>query len=183
MRFLASMFLSFALFLSAFLAQEASAAVVGMSAYSKVIYISAAADTTTKSARNSGFDYASPKGFFDGDLLAIPANVVLTNMYVVVDEAVVGPTAFNLGDDDTASGFIASSSPLAGPETMGSTGLKHYNLDYKGAYFKGGTIVTNGWQGKYYSATGKELKLDVTGTASAGKIRVFVFGYAVGKAQ
>lgn len=183
MKLLGSLFLTLALSLSAFMATEAKAAVVGMTPYSKVVYISAAVTTSTASARNTGLDYSSAKGFFDGDLLAIPANVVITNIYFVADEAVVGPTLFNVGDDDSSSGFIASSSPLGGPESFGSTGLKHYGLDYKGAYLKGGVVVTNGWQGKYYSATGKEIKLDVTGTASAGKLRMFVFGYAVGKAQ
>lgn len=53
-------------------------------------------------------------------------------------------------------------------------------MDYKGAYAKCGVIVSNQKCAKFYSATGKKLKLDVTGTASAGKLRVIVEGYAVG---
>lgn len=183
MKIFGSLLLVLTLFLGALFSSQASASVVGMTPYSKVIYLSAAANTATKSAANSGLDYASPKGYFDGDLLAIPANVVITNMYTVVDEAVVGITAFNLGDDDGGSSYIASASPLDAPEDLGDVGLHYYGLDYKGAYLKGGVIVTNGWLGKLYSATGKELKLDVTGTASAGKQRIFVFGYSIGKAQ
>lgn len=161
-------------------AANANAAVIGGERFEKTIYVSAAVDTTTKSANNSGRDYASAKGFFDGDLLAIPANVIIENVYVVVDEAVAGITAFNLGDDDNAAGFIVSASPLDAPEDLGDTGLHYWNVDYKGAYAKCGVIVSNQKCAKFYSATGKKLKLDVTGTASAGKLRVIVEGYAVG---
>lgn len=58
--------------------------------------------------------------------------------------------------------------------------MHYWNVDYKGAYAKCGVIVSNQKCAKFYSATGKKLKLDVTGTASAGKLRVIVEGYAVG---
>lgn len=163
-----------------FAAPVAYAEVIGGKKFEKVVYISAAADTTTKNAAGSGRDYNSPKGFFDGDLFAIPANVVVEQVYVVVDTAVAGITAFNIGDDDDADGFVASASPLGAPDDLGVTGLHYWNVDYKGDYLKGGTIVTNSLLAKFYSATGKEVKLDVTGTASAGKMRVFIQGYGVG---
>lgn len=156
----------------------AKASVLGGTSFQKIIYLSAATDTTTKNAANDGRDYASAKGFFDGDLMAIPSDVIITNVYAIIDVAVVGPTAFNIGDDDTASGFIASSAPTG---TLAAVGLAWWEVGYKGAYLKGGSIVTNGLLAKYYSATGKEVKLDVTGTASAGKMRVVVEGFAVGK--
>lgn len=155
----------------------AEASVVGGKPFSQVIHV-AYGPTSTQSARNSGLDYSSPKGFYDGDLLSIPKNVVITNIYVVVDTTVSGITAFNLGDDDAASGFVASSSP-----TFTADNLYFWSVDYKGSYLKGGPTLTSAEMGKYYSATGKELKLDVTGTAAAGKIRIFVHGYATGLAQ
>lgn len=174
-------FLTLALlvFATLFGSLEAKAVVIGNSAFTHVIYLSGASSlTSTKSGTNSGKDYSSPKGFFDADLWDIPANVVIENVYFVVDEAVVGITKVNVGDDDSASGFIASASG-----SLSTTGLHYWDLDYKGAYLKGGIIVTNDLQAKLYTATGKELKLDITGTASAGKARLIVTGYAVGIAQ
>lgn len=52
-------------------ATTANAEVIGGKRYEKTIYVSAAVDTATKSANNSGRDYASAKGFFDGDLLSM----------------------------------------------------------------------------------------------------------------
>lgn len=163
------------LFLFMVSAVPAQASILGGERFEKTIYLSADVLTSTKSGDNSGRDYASAKGFFDGNLAEIPANVIIDNVYVVVDTAVVGITAFNLGDADSSNGFIASASG-----TLASAGLNYFNVDYKGSYLKGGIIVTTGLLGKYYSATGKYLALDVTGTASAGKARVIMSGYAIG---
>lgn len=142
--------------------------------FEKVIYLSAAVNAT-QSAANSGVDYKNPKGFFDGDLLAIPAGTVIEDMYLIVDTTVVGLSAFKIGDDDSSTGFITDSAL--------SAGLSNWALGEKGSYFRstagdlaGATVRS----AKYYSAAGKEIKLDVTGTASSGKVRVFVRGYIVG---
>lgn len=166
------------LFATLFASFEAKATVIGGTSFEKVVFLNAAVDTSTKSGRNSGRDYASAKGFFDASIYDIPANVVITNVYVVVDEAVVGITAFNLGDDDSASGFIASASG-----TLATTGLHYWGIDYKGAYLKSSIIVANSPLAKLYSVATKDLKLDITGTASAGKARVFFVGYAIGASQ
>lgn len=173
-------FLSLVVLSLALVSGAAQASVVGGSSFEKIVYLDSAVTTSAKSAANSGRDYASAKGFLDGDLLAIPANVVIDNVFVVVDTAISGLTAFNIGDDDAASGFIASSSPSG---TLGALGLKYYEVDYKGSYLKGGATSSVSVLGKYYSATGKEVKLDVTGTASAGKARVFISGRALGKSE
>lgn len=159
-------------------ALDAKASILAGQRFNKVVYLDSA-KTSTQSAANSGRDYASAKGFFDGDLMAIPADVIIDNVYCIIDVAVVGPTAFNIGDDDTASGFIASSAPTA---TLGGTGLVYWNVDYKGAYLKGGalTATPDGLLAKHYAATGKEVKLDVTGSASAGKMRCVITGYGQG---
>lgn len=175
MNFLTGFLLILATFLGG---MNAEASVLGNVKFQKQIFLSGAVDTTSKSAANSGRDYASAKGFFDGDLMAIPANVIITNVYEVVDVADSGLTAFNLGDDDASTGFVASSGAA-----FASAGLYHWGVDYKGAYLKGGSLGANtyGMQAKHYSATGKELKIDVTGTASStARMRVIVEGYGVG---
>lgn len=162
MNLLASLVLLFATLLPSF----AQASILCGQPFEKIVYV-AYGPTATKSAANSGRDYSSPKGFYDGDLFSIPKNVIVENTYVIVDESVVGPTAFNLGDDDSATGFVASSSPSF---TEGN--MYFWDITYKGAYLKSGTSLL----AKYYGATGKEMKLDVTGTASAGKLRVITKG-------
>lgn len=166
-------FLSLTVLALVAMTSAAQASVIGGTTFTKVIHV-AAGITSTASARNSGNDYSSPKGFYDGDLFSIPKNVIITNVYVVCDETVVGPTAFNIGDDDAASGFIASASP-----SFTADNLYYWQITDKGTYLKSSTTLLS----KYYAATGKELKLDVTGTASTGKIRIFVQGFATGLAQ
>jgi hypothetical protein len=176
MKFLIGIFLV----LFAFTSAPAQAAVLGGTKFTKTIFLSGSVLTTSKSAANSGRDYSSPKGFFDGDLMDIPANVVITNVYQIVDVACSGISAFNLGDDDSSTGFVASPTALT---SLALVGMHYWAVDYKGAYLKGGDLVANtvGWNSKYYSATGKELKMDITGTANAAcRVRVIVDGYAVG---
>lgn len=157
---------------SLFAGSQANASPIGNKAFEKVIYISSAINAT-KSAVNTGANYADAKGFWDGDLWAIPAGTVIENIFVIVDEALAGTTLFELGDDDDANDFIASSSaPLA------SLGMLYWDTLFKGNYLKGAAPVVAGVPiAKYYSAAGKELKLNVTTAASAGKARVVVRGY------
>jgi hypothetical protein len=153
---------------------DVNASVIGGTPFSKIIHVSSAV-TSTQSALNSGRDYGSPKGFYNAiSLWSIPANVVVQNVFVVVDTSVVGVTAFNIGDEDSATGYVSSSSP-----TLTASNLYFYETSYKGSYLKGGEIVSTSWTGKYYSAV-KALKLGITGTASAGKLRIFIQGYSVG---
>ena len=159
---------------------QAHGAAIGGQAFTKTIHLMSANLSPSPSASNDGRDYASALPFEDGDLLDIPANVVITNVYMIVDEAIAGLTAFNLGDDDDADGLVASSSPAVALAIAGS--LNYYGVGYKGVYLKDSNgVVANHVQAKYYAATGKELKIDTTGTSTAGKARVFVEGYVVGK--
>jgi len=158
----------------ALLVGNANAAVIGGTPFTKVIHV-AYGPTATQSAANSGNDYSSPKGFYDGDLMNIPKDVIITNIYVVCDTAVSGITAFNLGDDDAGTGFVVSASP-----SFSANSLYYWDITNKGTYFK---LASTTLLSKYYAATGKELKLDVTGTATAGKLRIFVTGFATGLAQ
>lgn len=154
---------------SMLLPQAAKTAPVIYDEYEKVVYISAYV-TSTASALNTGRDYANAKGFFDGTIFQAPAGCVISQMYAIVDEAAVGITLFSVGDSDSSTGFISSaSSPL------GSTGLMYFNLTSKGAYLK----INGNIEAKYYG-TATNVLLDVTGTASAGKLRLVTKGYCVG---
>lgn len=152
--------------------EKAEAAAVGRTEFEKVIYLSAYM-TTTQSSAYSGVDYRNAKGFYDGDLWDIPAGTVIEDMYVIVDEAVAGISLFELGDDDDANDFIASAT-----NPLQSLGLHYDELTSRGAYLK--LAGQNFRKYKYYSASGKELKLNVTGTATTGKARVVIKGYVVG---
>ena len=167
-------FLAYFLAFLALSSVTAFASPVTKSPFEKVIYLSSAVNATQSSA-NSGVDYKNPKGFFDGDLWNIPAGTVIEDVYQIIDTTVSGLTGFQLGDDDSASGFVTAS--------LYSAGLQNYTLGQKGAYFRstlGDMAGATQRVAKYYSAAGKELKLDVTGTASAGKVRVVIRGYVIG---
>lgn len=114
----------------------------------------------------------------DGDVMAIEAGMVIEKCYVIVDTAITGTTALNVGDDDDADGFVPNASV-----TLGTPGVYGHNAKVAGAYMRvetaGATdaadiyVVPNV---KYYSAAGKEVKLDVTTASTAGAFRVVVEG-------
>lgn len=135
------------------------------------------------SASNSGSSYAAPKPFVDGDLWSIPAGTVIEKVYMIIDTLLTGTTDLDVGDDDDADGFIDGSLSV----TLGTAGMYGWNAKTAGAYLRvqtaGATdagdiyVVPNG---KYYSAAGKEVKLDVTTANTAGKARVVIEGYYAG---
>jgi hypothetical protein len=168
-----------ALFLGLFLTMPALAAGgFQKEKFQKTFYIAYGGAAT-----NSGMNPASPKPFTDGDLWAIPAQTVIERVYAIVDTAVTGTTDFDIGDDDDSDGFLDGSLSL----TIGTVGMYGWNSKVAGAYLRvqtaGATdaadiyVVPNA---KYYSAAGKSLKLDGTGTATAGKVRIIVEGFYVG---
>lgn len=140
----------------------------------KEIYLSGTA------TGGSGESYASPLPFVDGDLWAIPAGTLIEKAYLVVDTAITGTTNLDVGDDDDADGFVDGSLSV----TLGTPGMYGWNAKVAGAYLRvetaGATdaadiyVVPNA---KYYSAAGKELKLDVTTANTAGRARVVIEGY------
>lgn len=147
----------------------------GKEKFVRVIHLS-----SSGSASNKGLSAASPKPFADGDLWAIPAGVVIEKVYVIVDTAITGTTNFDVGDDDDADGFIDGSLSV----TLGTPGMYGWDAKLAGAYLRvqtaGATDPADIYvvpAAKYYSATGKELKLDVTGTNTAGVARVVVEGF------
>lgn len=131
----------------------------------------------------SGDHADSPLPLSDADLFAIPAGVVVENVYLLIDTAITGTTNLDVGDDDDPDGFIDGSLSV----TLGTPEMYSYDAKNAGAYLRietaGATdaadiyVVPNA---KYYSASGKEVKLDVTGSSTAGKARVVIEGYYVG---
>lgn len=127
----------------------------------------------------SGDSEQAPLPFSSADLWSIPAGCEVEKVYVIVDTAIAGTTNLDVGDDDDADGFVDGSLSV----TLGTEGMYGQNAKVAGAYLRvetaGATdagdiyVVPNS---KYYSATGKEIKLACSGTNSAGKARVVVEG-------
>lgn len=143
--------------------------------FSKVIYF----EHGGKGSAN-GESAGNARAIVDADLFSIPAGMVIDKVFVVVDTAITGTTNLDVGDDDDADGFVDGSLSV----TLGTPGMYGWDSKLAGAYLRiqtaGATdaadiyVVPNA---KYYSAAGKEVKLDVTTASTAGKFRVVVEGY------
>lgn len=147
--------------------------------FRKVVYL----DGPAGKGSTSGESPESAKAFVDGDLWAIPAGTVIEKVYVIVDSAITGTTNFDVGDDDDADGYIDGSLSV----TLATPAMYGWDAKTAGAYLR---ILTAGVtdpadpyvvpNAKYYGATGKEVKLDITTANTAGKARVFIEGFYVG---
>lgn len=104
---------------------------------------------------------------------AIPAGTMVEKAYAVVDVAVVGPTNFDLGDDDDADGMFDGGASGGLNSGLGTPGLYHYDAKSAGAYLA--TTVTITPKAKYYSGA-KSLFVTASPAASAGSMRVIVDG-------
>lgn len=147
---------------------------LGKQPFQQTVYVSAYV-TSTASALHSGNDYNSAIGFYDQAVLwKIPAGVVVEQMYVIVDEAAVGVSALTIGDGSSATGYITSNAGI------GSLGLQYYGAGLKGTYLQkqSGNIASALAGAKYYSASDSML-MSITGTATAGKMRVIIKGYSL----
>lgn len=109
----------------------------------------------------AGASAADPASPVDGDVMALEAGMVVEGVDVLVTTSITGATQLDVGDDDDQNGFVAAATLTAGQPVVGA-----------GAYLTGGAK-------KYYSADGKELKLDMTGAVTAGAFCVKVKGYKV----
>ena len=132
----------------------------------------------------SGESASNPASPVDGDVFAIPAGTLITKAYVIVDTAITGTTNLDVGDDDDPDGYVDGSLSI----TLGTPGLYGWNAKVAGAYLRvetaGATDALDIYvvpSGKFYSATGKEVKLDVTTANTAGAFRVVVEGYYFGR--
>lgn len=140
--------------------------------FQKVIYLE-------YGGTGSGDSEQSPLPFVSADLWSIPAGCVIEKAYLIVDTAITGTTNLDVGDDDDADGFIDGSLSV----TLGTPGMYGWNAKLSGAYLRVETagasdavdiyVVPNA---KYYSATGKEVKLSCSTANTAGKARVIIEG-------
>lgn len=122
-------------------------------------------------------------GLADRDIMSIEAGTLITGVEVIIDAAVTGSVGFDIGDDDDADGFCPRASL-----TLGTPGVYCGDTHSKGVYLKnrsGGDAAAYPElyavpAMKYYSASGKEIKIDNFTTTTAGTVRVVVHGCKVG---
>jgi hypothetical protein len=112
-------------------------------------------------------------------LWAIPQYSEIKKVSVIIDTAVAGTTDIDIGDADNADGFVDGSGSL----TLGTPGIYSNNAKVAGAYLRvetaGATDAADIYvvpTSKYYTASGKYIAADFTGTSSAGKLRVVIEG-------
>lgn len=150
--------------------------------FTKTIYVKFGGASTA-----GGESYDSAKSCAaDGDLWAIPANIVIEKVYVIMDTAVTGSTALDVGDDDDPNGFFDGG--VSGMEgATFAAGLYGWDAKVAGAYLRvetaGGTDAADidvVPAAKAYLATGKEVKLDITTACTAGRFRVVIQGFYFG---
>jgi hypothetical protein len=125
----------------------------------------------------NGLSAGNAAAIADKDLMSIEAGMVIEEVSLIIDTAVGGSSALDVGDDDDADGFCPNASL-----TLGTPALYCDNAGDRGAYMRkqtqgGSTPNVVAPKAKYYAAAGKEVKLDVTGASNAGKFRVVVKGY------
>lgn len=130
-------------------------------------------DASGKSADNAAT-------IVDSDIMDIQAGMVVEKVYVVVTTAITGVTNLDVGDDDDADGFVDGSLSV----TLGTAGMYGWDAKFAGAYLRiqtaGATDAADIYvvpSAKYYAASGKEVKLDVTTASTAGAFHVIVEGY------
>lgn len=147
--------------------------------FHKVIYL----EHGGKGAK-TGLDADNALPLVDGTLMAIEAGMVIEECFLVVDTALAGTTDLDVGDDDASNGYIDGSVSA----TLGTPGMYGKNAKVAGSYLRvqtaGATDAADIYvvpDSKYYSVGTKSLKLDVTGTSSAGKARVVVKGMKLTK--
>lgn len=130
------------------------------------------------SASCQGKSYSCAKPIASGDLWAIPAGTLIEKVYVIIDTAITGTTALTVGDDDGAASYVADlASVLATPGMYGwdaKTAGAYLRIQTAGATDAGDIYVVP--TAKYYSASGKEIKLANTTTNTAGRMRVVIEG-------
>lgn len=136
--------------------------------FTKVIYLATPSGNATGVG---GYENAKAMGV-DADVMTIQPGMVIEQMYFIVDQAVNGVSSIAVGDDDSATGFLptaATNTYLATPQILGWPGSA------KGSYLKDGSNAAAA--AKYYSAAGKEVKIDATGTLNSGKVRLVIQGF------
>lgn len=129
----------------------------------------------------SGLSASNAKAIADDTAVwSIPAGTVIEDVRVIIDTALVGTTQVDVGDDDDANGYVDGSIGV----TEASTGINPASQRLGGAYLQStGSGASDNYlfpAVKYYSAEGKEFRLDITGTNTSGAFRLVITGYRVG---
>lgn len=105
----------------------------------------------------------NPAAIEDQDIMAIPAGTMIEAVDLYIETGITGTTDIDIGDDDQSDDFLDGSADVS---------------DFTAASYNvgAGAYLTSGAK-KFYSAAGKEVKMDASGASTAGKGRVLIFGY------
>lgn len=162
--------------LALILGTNAQASGVANAPFQEVIYLKSGPIGATSSA-SSGKDYVSAKGLVTGTIFTPPAGVVIEDVYAIVDTALVGPTALIIGDasDGGIGGFITTSASTL----WQTTGIKNASLGEQGIYLRStsGNLAGVASKTKKYYSSATGITMTVTGSATAGKVRVIFKGF------
>lgn len=134
----------------------------------------------------TGLDAGNAKAITTGNVMLIPANTVIENVYVVVDTAITGTGNLSVGDTDLLDGYVGtnaitkSSTGMYGFDSLSkananSTATSNYLAVSTNSAALGKSTVTN--PGKLYTAGTKYITLAASGTNTAGAMRVVVQGF------
>jgi len=108
------------------------------------------------------------------DIWDIPAGTIITMVLAKIKTAQVGAGNIIIGDDDDDNGYIVAADAVVAVDTIyGDVQAE------RGEYLKtAGQADPHAPQWKVYTAAGKELKIEQSGTATTqAVVDVFVFGY------
>lgn len=109
-------------------------------------------------------------------LWAIPAGTVIEKVYVIIDTAITGTTAVNVGDTDSSNGFCPTASL-----TLATPGMYCASAAKFGSYLReltqsASTPNVVAPLSRYYSAAGKYFIPTFTTSNTAGAMRIVVEG-------
>lgn len=104
------------------------------------------------------------------DIYAIPANVLIKDVYCRIAVAGTGTGNIIIGDDDDDNGFVEASDATAAAGTLYGDGIAE-----RGAYQNVNPGTDDGpLPGKIYTASGKEIKMDCSGALTTeAKVDVY----------
>ena len=108
------------------------------------------------------------------DIWDIPAGTIITMVLAKIKVAAVVAGNITIGDDDDADGFILAADAVVALDTIYGDAVNE-----RGPYlYPQGQSAPHSGKWKVYTAAGKELKIQQSGTATtAAVVDVFVFGY------
>jgi len=108
------------------------------------------------------------------DIWDIPEGTIITMVLAKIKTAQVGAGDLIIGDDDDTDGYILAANAVVAVDTIYGDAVNE-----RGPYlYPQGQSAPHSGKWKVYTAAGKELKIQQSGTATtAAVVDVFVFGY------